>query len=53
MGKSPSYRDGKGRGDKVGTVLLCVGSWGKESVSEGVVWGDEVREKGRAGSHRT
>lgn len=52
MGKSPSYKDWKGRGDKVRTVLLCAGSQGKESMSEGVVWGDKVREKGRAGSQR-
>lgn len=52
MGKSPSYKDQKGRGDKVGT-MLCAGSPGKESVSEGVVWDDEVKEKGRAGSRRT
>lgn len=52
MGKSPSHKDEKGRGEKVETVL-CAGSQGMESVSEGVVWGDEVREIGRARSPRT
>lgn len=45
MGKSPSYKDWKGRGDKVRTVLSCAGSQGKESMSEGVVWGDKVKRK--------
>lgn len=47
IGKNPSYQDQKGRGDMVGTVFLCLGSRGKESVSG--EWSGEMRleKKGR------
>ena len=41
MGKNPSYRDQKGRGDTVGTILSCSGNLGEESGL------GEVRGKGR------
>jgi len=43
MGKSLSYKDWKGRGDRWGQC--CVQGAKGRKVSDGVVWGDEVREK--------
>ena len=45
MGKNPSYRDQKGRGDTVGTVFTCSGSLGKGEM--------RLVRKAGAGFHRT
>ena len=53
MGKSPSHRDLKGRGDVMGTRLLYSGNQRKKRVLGAAEWWGEVRKNGRASSQRT